>query len=138
QNSQKQIETSDGWEQVELTDDIAQDETTEQENDVDMDGGVGNTQNEEENVVIEDTSSESERSTPLQARIRKPSVRLNDYVTGREAEEDEELHNLAVFNTNEDPITYHDAVKFEVWRKAMNAEMESIKNNDTWELTSLP
>ncbi|MCI54127.1 hypothetical protein A2U01_0075375, partial [Trifolium medium] len=54
--------------------------------------------NEDENVVIDDTSSESEneRSTTLQARIRRPSVRLNDYVTGRKAEEDDELHNLTV------------------------------------------
>ncbi|MCI45044.1 hypothetical protein A2U01_0066283, partial [Trifolium medium] len=52
-----------------------------------MNGGVDNTLNEEENAVIDDTSSESEdeRSTHLQARIRRPSVRLNDYVTGREA-----------------------------------------------------
>ncbi|MCI81482.1 retrotransposon protein putative unclassified, partial [Trifolium medium] len=48
------------------------------------------------------------------------------------------MHNLAVMNTSEDPTSYHDAVKLEVWRDAMNAEMESIKNNDTWELTSLP
>ncbi|CAJ2635927.1 unnamed protein product [Trifolium pratense] len=95
-----------------------------------------------ENVVNETSSdSEAERSSPLGPRIRKPSVRLNDYVTGQAAEVDEdelELHNLAVINTNNDPISYSEAVKHEVWRQAMDVEMESIKSNDTWELTTLP
>ncbi|PNY15444.1 retrotransposon-related protein [Trifolium pratense] len=100
-----------------------------------------NNTNANENMVINETSSDSEdeRNSPLGTRIRKPSVRLNDYVTGQAAEEDdEELHNLAVINTNNDPISYNEAVKHAVWRQAMDIEMESIKNNDTWELTTLP
>jgi hypothetical protein len=36
-------------------------------------------------------------------------------------EQDEEFHNLAVFNACEDPGTYHEAVKIDVWRKTMDA-----------------
>jgi hypothetical protein len=93
-----------------------------------------------EDVVIENTTSESEdEETPIrQVRLRRPLTRLNDYVIGRESKEENEMHNQAVFNTSQDPITYEDVVKQKVWRDAMNAKIESIKKNDTWELTALP
>jgi hypothetical protein len=100
---------------------------------------IDNVSTNDDNEIVEDTSSNSESEyfnspSPQQPRIRKPSVRLNDYVT----EQDDEFHNLAVFNACEDPDTYHEAVKIDIWRKAMDAEMESIKGNNTWELTTLP
>jgi hypothetical protein len=60
-----------------------------------------------------------------------------DYVVGREAEEEQELHNFAVYSSCDDPNTYDDAVKSEVWRKSMDLEIESIESNNTWELTSI-
>jgi len=48
------------------------------------------------------------------------------------------LHNLAVFSTNNDPVTYEEAIKHEEWKRAMDQEIESIESNDSWELTSLP
>jgi hypothetical protein len=68
---------------------------------------------------------------------RRPAY-LNDYVIGQELDEQAELHNLAVFSSNNDSVTFDEAVKLEVWRKAMDQEIESIEKNDTWELTSLP
>ncbi|PNY16189.1 putative CC-NBS-LRR resistance protein [Trifolium pratense] len=133
----KQAATSDDWEEVESESEAAQHDIEGQAT-----ADTHEIENENENVIINDTSSDSEyeRNSPLGARIRKPSVRLNDYVTGRAADEDtdEELHNLAVINTNEDPLTYSEAVKFEVLRQTMDAEIEAIKSNDTWELTTLP
>jgi hypothetical protein len=94
----------------------------------------------DDTAVVENTTSESEDEvTPIrQARVRKTPAKFNDYVTGREAEEENELHNLAVFNNSQDPSTYEEAMKIGVWREAMNAEIESIQRNDTWELTVLP
>jgi hypothetical protein len=43
-----------------------------------------------------------------------------------------------VFSNDHDPSTYEEAAKFEIWRKAMDQEIESIEKNDTWELTDLP
>jgi len=63
---------------------------------------------------------------------------LNDYVTGQEAEEEAELHNLAVFSTSSDPISYDEAIKHEEWRKAMDQEIDAIEKNNTWQLTILP
>jgi hypothetical protein len=48
------------------------------------------------------------------------------------------LQNLAVYTTNNDPKSFGEAEKLDVWRKAMDQEMEAIENNMTWELTTLP
>lgn len=50
----------------------------------------------------------------------------------------EENHIYFTFFAGEDPITYEEASKDEKWIKAMNEEISSIENNDTWELTTLP
>lgn len=55
-----------------------------------------------------------------------------------EAYTDKEFHNFAIFSQPEDPITYEEAVKHSVWRKAMDLEIKAIERNDTWELTFLP
>jgi hypothetical protein len=53
---------------------------------------------------------------------------------------DQQLQNLAIamFSTNEDPRSYEEASKHDVWKIAMDNEIESIEANDTWELTTLP
>ena len=35
-------------------------------------------------------------------------------------------------------ISFDDAIHDEKWKKAMNEEIEAIKKNDTWQLTTLP
>lgn len=94
----------------------------------------------DDTTIVDNTTSESEEEeTPVrQARIRKTPAKFNDYVTGRAAEEEIDLHNLAVYNNCQDPSTYEEAMKMKVWREAMNAEIEAIQKNDTWELTVLP
>lgn len=68
--------------------------------------------------------------------VRKPNY-LPNYVTGPEATKDSELHNLAVFSSIENLLTYEEAAKEEVWRNDLDSEIESIENNNTWELTTL-
>lgn len=46
--------------------------------------------------------------------------------------------NLAVIRSIDDPTTCEEAVAHEVWRRAMDAEIESIEKKKTWRLTSLP
>ncbi|RVW63945.1 Retrovirus-related Pol polyprotein from transposon TNT 1-94 [Vitis vinifera] len=85
--------------------------------------------------LIEESSPSSN-----EGRNRRPPIWMRDYETGEGiSEEDNEAHlaHLAMFATI-DPIHFEDAVKSEKWRKAMDLEMESIKNNGTWELTKLP
>lgn len=40
--------------------------------------------------------------------------------------------------TEDDPVTYEEAVKSKTWRDAMKKEMVAIEKNKTWELTNLP
>lgn len=49
------------------------------------------------------------------------------------------LQNLAIamFSSHEDPSSYEEEVKSVTWKKAMDSEMQSIEDNDTWKLTTL-
>lgn len=75
---------------------------------------------------------------PTPRQIRKPPSWLKDYDTNSERQADKELHNLAIFNSSDDPTTCEEAAKHNVWRKAMDLEIEAIVKNVTWELTTLP
>jgi hypothetical protein len=75
----------------------------------------------------------------LPARDRRPPAYLRDYVTNLE-NNDDQVQNLAIalFSSSEDPSTYEEAAKVDSWRKAMDSEIQSIEDNDTWELVNLP
>ncbi|CAJ2675758.1 unnamed protein product [Trifolium pratense] len=83
------------------------------------------------------TPNESDDEVALPPRNRRPPASHSDYVSGTELD-DEDLHNLAIYSPVDDPKNYAEAAKFDVWRTAMDQEIEAIKNNDTWELTTLP
>ena len=72
-------------------------------------------------------------------RISIPPRHLQDYVTGEDlAEQEEEEQYLVLYAAEEDPVKYDEAVKDIKWRKAMDAEIQAIKKNNTWELVALP
>ncbi|KAL5802512.1 hypothetical protein ACOSQ4_030817 [Xanthoceras sorbifolium] len=50
---------------------------------------------------------------------------------------DEGLVNFALF-ADCDPLTFSEAAQHDEWLQAMDAEIQSIEKNNTWELTSLP
>ncbi|GAU45181.1 hypothetical protein TSUD_178740 [Trifolium subterraneum] len=97
------------------------------------------------NEVVEESDYDSDNDGQ-QSRVRRPPSYLRDYVTnlddkeaGNVAQEtDDVIQNYALFSSNGDPTTYEEASKHEIWRKAMESEMDSIKSNDTWELTDIP
>lgn len=64
---------------------------------------------------------------------------MQDYESGQglSDEENVDMAHLALFS-DRDPLTYEDAVKSSKWRQAMDAKVEAIVKNDTWELTELP
>ncbi|MCI21806.1 copia-type polyprotein, partial [Trifolium medium] len=98
-----------------------------------------NIMNENEQVEDSDEANEdNEAGHELGPRIRRPPAWVQDFVTNLEDTENSQLHNLVIFNTQNDPTTYEEAAKHEVWRKAMDQEIMSIEKNDTWELTELP
>lgn len=38
----------------------------------------------------------------------------------------------------DEPVCFEQAVEDDVWKEAMNREIDSIQKNETWELTDLP
>lgn len=78
----------------------------------------------------------SSRSPRAQCE-RKRHAWMIDYESRGELTDDETIAHLALF-FDCDPITYEDAIKETKWREAMDAEINSIEKNDTWELSDLP
>ncbi|PRQ55986.1 putative RNA-directed DNA polymerase [Rosa chinensis] len=75
--------------------------------------------------------------SPRAQRERKRPAWMMDYESGGDLIDDEAIAHLALFSDC-DPITYKEAAKETKWREVMDAEMNSIEKNDTWELTKLP
>ena len=74
---------------------------------------------------------------PVQGRARQVPRWMQDYETGEGLSEEEDLRAMTVL-AEADPITFEEAVKSKKWRDAMNAEIEAIERNKTWDLTILP
>jgi hypothetical protein len=87
--------------------------------------------------VPETSSDEEVGAQTMTPRFRRPPVRLDDYVSGSEID-DEELQNLANFVASSDPKTYEEVMRCAEWKRAMDQEIEAIESNHTWELTTLP
>ncbi|CAJ2645977.1 unnamed protein product [Trifolium pratense] len=72
-------------------------------------------------------------------RTKRVPARLNDCeVTQDNAVNDEgDLIHFALLADSE-PLNYRDALKSNVWNKAMEEELRSIEKNQTWKLVDLP
>jgi hypothetical protein len=72
-------------------------------------------------------------------RQRAPNRNLVDFDTIPDnlITNDGDLVHLALF-VDIEPLSYTSAAKSEVWRNAMQEEIQSIDKNNTWQLVSLP
>lgn len=95
----------------------------------------------EEDNAIEVGGSQTQIASPEPSRrgtgraVSKP-VWMEDYECKLIEEEKEEM--VAMFVEEDDPNKFEEAVEHEKWRKAMEAEIKSIEENNTWELVHLP
>jgi transposase InsO family protein len=112
-------------------------QSTEANDELDNDGQANDEQHE--------SNSEPEIDTEvLGVRQRKLPAHLKDFVVGEQAQGEfldefiNQFQNFVFYSNNEDPDTYEEASKSQVWREAMNAEIMAIEENQTWELTDLP
>ena len=62
---------------------------------------------------------------------------MTDYVSGDELSDEDTTTHFALF-AGSDPMLFIEAVKEEKWKRAMDAEIQAIEKNETWELTDLP
>jgi len=107
--------------------------------DVDRSGGDSNHPEGPETENQAGGGSESADRYPK--RERKPPAYLNDYVTDFE-EDDQVLSTIDYcYKMSAFPQTYKEAIESpesEYWKAAMREEMNSLKENDTFILTTLP
>lgn len=84
--------------------------------------------NEEENLIAQNNAQQPRRS--IRENIGQPPVKFDDYV----------VYQAECADVYE-PKTYNQAVKStdaNQWLSAMNEELTSIEQNETWELCNLP
>lgn len=112
-------------------------ENNEEEGNIEGEGSDVDTRNSSETGVSSSESTENDSPILNEGRVRGPPSWAIDYVTG-EGLSDEDGLNAMIMLTEDDPLTFEQAVKSKKWRDAMMAEIESIEKNKTWELTILP
>lgn len=97
---------------------------------------------EEQTVQPRETEREETSRSRAGRSVLKPAWMRDYVVEGKglfmEGEEEELESWVLVYASDEDPEKFEEAVKEEKWRKAMEVEIKSIEDNETWELVSLP
>ena len=95
-----------------------------------------NVENLPTQVIPEEQTQQPQEQMPLRRSTRERRKAISDdYIIFLQEHED---NNEMV---NDDPISFHQAMKssnFQKWIDAMNEEMKSMKTNDVWDLVSLP
>jgi len=81
--------------------------------------------------------NENQASNSEPQRQRKRPSWMTDYVSGDELSDEDTTAHFALF-AGSDPMLFTEAVKEEKWKRAMDAEIQAIEKNETWELTDLP
>lgn len=64
--------------------------------------------------------------SPNIGRTRRQPIWLRNYVTSQELLDEEEGHDLTMFISVEDPVTFEEAYKNSKWREAMDMEIRAI------------
>ncbi|KAI8431647.1 hypothetical protein MSG28_016126 [Choristoneura fumiferana] len=99
------------------------------------------TTNEEEQPIEQDTSDEVRREAQeapqRPQRDRRPPPRFEDYYTAEEEMYDANIAFSLIADS--DPRSYKEAVdKGEEWKKAINEEIKSLEELNTWKEAELP
>lgn len=127
-------------------DDVEEGQNNESEGN-DGNDGVGEQEHGDHGVSNSSLNTSLHDASPAQdvegrpIRNRRQPTYLQDYVSGEGlglSDEEEELHSLAIFCANEDPVTYDEAKMHSKWRNAMKSGINVIERNNTWELVVLP
>jgi len=96
-----------------------------------------NTERDESAATKSTATTENHSTNSEEGRIRGPPGWMQDYISSEGLSEEDDYAFLALY-AGSDPLSYAEAVKSEKWQKAMEAEIDAIERNNTWELTRLP
>ncbi|GAU27524.1 hypothetical protein TSUD_147180 [Trifolium subterraneum] len=97
---------------------------------------------EEMEVQIEEETQNVLEEMELPPRTRQPSTRLKDRYChaasiNPSCQTSKSITSSALA-ANEEPTSYHEAMKHPEWREAMAKELRALEENETWELTTSP
>ncbi|XP_031124245.1 uncharacterized protein LOC116026959 [Ipomoea triloba] len=71
-----------------------------------------------------------------------PATRISPYTLSAVLSYDKVSSKFKAFATNilnsKEPKSYNEAIKHDCWKTAMQAEIDALQSNKTWELTTLP
>ena len=88
------------------------------------------------------TSTPRGQKTPLSSISSRPKstklVKKRSLHEIYEAGTPNSFSPFTLFCQIDDPLTFEDVVKDEVWAQAMDEELECIEKNQTWELVDVP
>ncbi|KAK2414989.1 myosin-16 [Trifolium repens] len=85
-----------------------------EEIEVENNDGNRHLHNDSDNNSQESGDTITYSSDEMTPRVSRRPGYLDDYVTGEELDDDNGLQNLAMFSTNDDPITYDEAAQSDV------------------------
>ncbi|XP_042874360.1 uncharacterized protein LOC122254637 [Penaeus japonicus] len=117
-------------------------QTTQDETPADADGDRKCPAKDQEGIPVDE---DTERRYP--SRERKKPSRLDDYVTDdlddsiSSVTHTSFIHHCYRMSHDPIPVTYQEAIaspEGHQWKKAMDEEIASLQDNNTYELTSLP
>lgn len=122
---------------VESHNDTGSSEVLESEHDDTMHSFHEQSSMEEEYQNSSESSEQHDEVVERPRRVRREPVWLKDYVQGDESEESSFLSYCC-----DEPISYQDAMKRpdkSKWEEAINKELKTLDENDTWEeVTEVP
>lgn len=130
------------WGEQELTggENIEEHEPAEECEPTEEDNGENQEANSDGGENQADNLENSPQPEMQQKRDRRAPIWMQDYESGEtiSGEEAETRMVLALFMSNDDPVSFAKANKEGKWIEAMRSEIQSIEKNKTWELVSLP
>ncbi len=128
--------------------DSSHDNSSENDPDADLDPNTcaidqksTENRNIESGEVHDEDSSGHKTGNPYPQRERNPPKYLTDYVTDLEQDDCVYASTDYCYKTFGDPQNYHEAMNSPFssnWQQAMHEELQSLNENDTFELVKLP
>lgn len=119
-----------------------EEEATEEQNEGNDREDIAATQEETHEIaepVAETETAEENTCSRRAGRNKTKPVWMRDYICEEKClfvEEDEGY--MVLYINEEDPEKFEETVKHDKWKKAMEAEIKAIKENETWELVDAP
>ena len=90
---------------------------------------------------VKETSAQSKSNVRYPMRERRKPKYLEDYETDCDEKHDSTYAIDYCYRMSDIPMTYHEAISSSAsqkWQQAMEEEIKSLEDNDTYELTTLP